>query len=334
MKRTSLSPVFGLASLLLASGNARPGKADVSNAGHLMGDVSLTGPYGEVYDGLLGDVSTSALDTYNTLIGDTYDDGDYGDVKRRRAPRSNTFRKIATGAAIAGGGTLASVAVSNAIKRAKLRKAAVARTEAENAAANTIQNQVAARRLLGKIPRTTLMPFFQVSGASLNSYPLAPTEAFAANDLKFNLDLQSTQTPFEVEIVNGTYAGVTWTLTAPGVVAARYYPCVLITVGISTLTANPGTIFTVAGSMPIINGGTLSISSNPFSFTIAQGWYAKLIIFPWVLVTNKPLLALGSYNNAAPIVFTLTGLPSNATVNMIVPGSQHVWTIGMRNRLS
>jgi hypothetical protein len=321
---------------LVTSRNPRAPKADVSNAPHLMGDVygepyeegDPEGAYGDIDDEAgYGDVSTSALDTFNTLIGDAYDDDEMG------APRKRSLvRKIAIGAGAAGAGALATKLIIDGIKKRKARRNAIQQNLALNARENTIANQVRARRMMGNIPRTAAMPFYQIVGATLNSYPLAPTEVFAADTLKYNFDRQSTDTPFEVEIVTGTFAGVTWTLTATGVVATRFYVAVVITIGISVLTANPGTIFSVVGTMPTING-SLVIAANPFSFTIRRGYYAKFMIFPWQLVTNKPLLALGAYNNANPITFNITGLPSNASVSMITPGSQHVWTIGMRNRL-
>lgn len=318
--KKGLSPLLGL-NELTQSKQARAPKADISNAAHLMGDVGDVfqgdpqGAYGDVDDDdETGDVSTAAMDTFSTLIGDT---------KLRRNAKT-------AGLAVAGAGVTAGLAALIA-KKARQKKA-LAATMRANAANNTIANQVLARRMMGKIPKTAAMPFYQVTGATLNSYPLAPTEIFAADTLKYNFDRQSTDTPFEVEIVNGVFAGVTWTLTATGTVAPRYYTAVFITIGISVLTANPGTIFQVTGTMPTING-SLVISTNPFSFTIRNGYYAKIVIFPWQLVTNKPLLALGSYSNATPIIFNLTGLPSNASVSMIVPGSQHPWTIGMRNRL-
>lgn len=318
---------------LRISTNPRASKADLTNASHLMGDVFSGDPagiygdpdddYGDVDE--TGDVSTAAMTTFESLIGDAEETGDLKKVwkgVKRVAP-------YAAGAAALGFGT---AAIVKAIKRRKAQRAAVQANLTNNSRNATIQNQVMARRLMGKIPRTAAMPFYQVTGATLNSYPLAPTEVFASDTLKYNLDRQSTDTPFEVDIRSGTYAGVTWTVTAPGVASPRYYVAVFLVIGISILTANPGTIFTVTGTLPTING-SLVISANPFSFTIRNGYYAKLLIFPWQLVTNKPLLALGSYNNANPIVLNITGLPSNATVSMIVPGSQHVWTIGMRNRL-
>jgi len=324
---------------LVASKNPRAAQADVTNAAYLMGDVYqggdvYEGAYGDPdddddIDGPYGEVSTSALDTYNTLIGDAYDDGsETGAVKRKRS----LVRKVAIGAGAAGLGAFALSQIMKGIKKRKARRVAVNQSLEVNATEATIANQVRARRMMGKIDRSTAFPFYQITGATLNSYPLSPTEVFAADTLKYNFDRQSTDTPYEVEIVNGTFAGVTWTVTATGVVAARFYTAVLITIGISVLTANPGTIFNVAGVMPTFNG-SLVIAANPFSFTIRKGYYAKFMIFPWQLVTNKPLLALGSYNNAAPITFNVTGLPSNASVSMVVPGSQHPWTIGMRNRL-
>lgn len=319
--KTSKSRLLGLHALT-QSGDARAPQADITNAKYLMGDVyeggDPDGAYGDPDDDddfgdVYGDVSTSAMDTFSSLIGD---------VNKKRV------RNIGLGIA---GGALTAGMIAAIAKKAKQKKA-IAKNLQQNAANNTIANQVRARRLMGKIPRTAMMPFYQVTGATLNSYPLAPTEVFAADTLKYNFDRQATDTPFEVEIVNGTFAGVTWTVTAPGVVGIRYYTAAFITIGISVLTANPGTIFSLTGSMPTING-TLVISTNPFSFTIRNGYYAKILIFPWQLVTNKPLIALGAYNNAAPITFSITGLPSNASVSMIVPGSQHPWTIGMRNRL-
>jgi hypothetical protein len=203
---------------------------------------------------------------------------------------------------------------------------------ATNAAMNTIQNQVEARQMMGKISKTSVMPFFQITGATLNQYPLAPTEHFPANTLKYNLDRQSTDTPFEVEITNGVFAVATWTCTASGVVADRYYTSVVLIVGINAFNANPGTIFNVAGTFPTFQG-TLTVAANPWSFTFLPGYYSRLIIFPWQLVVNKPLLALGKYNAATPIVVTVTGLTASAAVNLVVPGSLHPWSSAMRNAL-
>lgn len=329
---------------LVSTKDSRAPMADVSNAPHLMGDPYEGGDvyeggdpddsYGDPDDSLYGDVSTAGLDTYNTLIGDVEEQGaPFLGIRIPKFKNWSKGAKIGTGVAAAGALGFGTVKLIQALKRRKQRRAAVAANLAQNSKQATIANQVRARRLMGAIPRTSAMPFYQITGATLNSYPLSPTEAFAADTLKYNFDRQSTDTPFEVEIVNGTFAGVTWTLTANGVVATRFYTCVFIVIGISVLTANPGTIFNVVGTMPTFNGGSLVISTNPFSFTLRQGYYAKFLIFPWQLVTNKPLLALGSYDNANPIVFNITGLPSNAAVSMVVPGSQHPWTIAMRNRL-
>lgn len=315
---------------------ADPGapKADLTNANHLMGDIYDDSGYGDADygdpdgnygDALYGDVDTSALNTYNTLVGDASEQGAPFRPLKNWTRGQKTALGIGVGAAATTGIALL---VKKKIEQQKRIKASLRSSDQSN----TIANQVRARRLMGKIPRTAAMPFYQMIGATLNGYPLSPTEVFAGDTLKYNFDRQSTDTPFEVEIVNGTFAGITWTLTANGVATNRYYTAVFVTIGISVLTANPGTIFSITGTLPTING-SLVISSNPFSFTIRPGYYAKFLIFPWQLVTNKPLLALGQYSLAAPITLNIVGLPSNASVSMVVPGSQHPWTIAMRNRL-
>jgi hypothetical protein len=112
----------------------------------------------------------------------------------------------------------------------------------------------------------------------------------------------------------------------------RYYVAVILVVGINALAASPGTIFSVTGTFPLFQG-SLVVSTNPWSFTFRNSFYAKAIIFPWTLISNKPVLSLGSYNSGTPITVSIDGLPSTASVTMIVPGSLHPWTIGMRNAL-
>jgi hypothetical protein len=310
-------------------------QADITNASYLMGDPVYGDIYGDPDDDdyvgspYSGDPTSDALNTYNTLIGDADDDFEETGAPRRRRSFVRRALPWAAGGLAATGLTIAAV---RAIRKKQARKRAINNNLAQNARLATIQNQINARQSMGKIPIDATFPFYQVSGATLNSYPLAPTEVFAANTLKYNFDRQSTDTPFEVEIVPGVFAGVTWTLTATGTVATRFYTAVILTVGLSALTGAPGTIYSITGTFPTING-SLVVAANPWSFTLQQGYSAVFIVFPWQLVTNKPLLALGAYSNALPITVAVTGLPSTAAVNLIVPGSQHPWTIGMRNRL-
>jgi hypothetical protein len=249
-----------------------------------------------------GDADSGALSVFNSLIGDT----EIGGPKVK-----NPFAKAAA--------------------RRKARQAAVAKDLQRQGGKNTIDAQIEARRAMGKLPRDHQFRFFQVSGAVLNSAQISPTEQFVVDMLKNNFDRQQSDTPFEVEIANGTFAGVTWTVSATGVANPRFYVAVVLRCGINVLNANPGTIFNVTGTLPTINGN-LSITT-PFSFTFTKGYYASVLIFPWQIVTNKALLVLGQYSNANPITLAVTGLPSTATVNLTVPGSQHTWSIGMRNRL-
>lgn len=303
-----LSPL----SKFVASSSPRAEKANLTNANHLFGDPDDM-PYG---DADYGDVSPLAI--YSAMVGDL----------ETGAPMS---KKMKTGLAIAGGaaalGGTAAVIASAAAKR----KAAAALLRKEQARM-TIDHAVETRRAMGKMSKTEKIKFFSVSGALLNSSPISTNEHFIADSLKSNLDLQASHTPFEVEIASGTYNAGTWTVEASGTATPRYYSAVILVIGINQLSANPGTVITITGSMPTISGA-LTIASNPLSFTIQNGYYVKLMLFPWQIVTNKPLLSLGEYSSTKKISFSITGLPSAATVTLTVPGSQHQWTLAMRSAL-
>lgn len=314
-----------------ASLNPAMPKADISNAPYLFGDPGSEmmpymgdsaygdSAYGDVLPtGLeaVGDPSSAGLDTYSTLIG---------------APIPQWMKYAGIGLAGAGAGYLTGTLIQRAKARA-VQAAAVKAALEQAAGRNTVTNSVLARRLMGRIPLNTPFQFYSVEGANLNQYPLAPTEVFPADSLKYNLDRQASDTPFEVEIAPGAPVGATVVATANGTVNARYFAGIIVTVGINALAANPGTVMTVTANIPTV-AGPLSISANPFAFTIGKDYYAKFIIYPWQLVTNKPLLVLGSYNNANPITVTVAGIPTTSSVTLVVPGSLHQWTIAMRNRL-
>jgi len=221
-----------------ASLDPRTPKADITNARHLFGDPSSAG-----------------LDTYSTLIGDAgagyypqgdsaYGDSAYGDVnsiglEAVGAPLPQWARYAAVGLAGAGAGALTAGLIARARNRA-LQSQLVQMQLARAASNNTITNSVLARRLMGRIPLNTPFQFYSVEGANLNQYPLAPTELFPADSLKYNLDRQASDTPFEVEIAPGVISGSNLVATASGVVAARYFGAIFITVSINALAANPG----------------------------------------------------------------------------------------------
>lgn len=322
---------------LVASKDSRAPYADLTNARHLMGDIEDgdfedgdadygDADYGDADygDADYGDADGSPLATFDALIGDMEETG---------APR-RMGRRTRAGLAI-GGGAVSGVLLGKALQRALAkRRARNKRTKSMLVRAgrrNSIDNSINARREMGKLPRNHQFRFFQVNGANLNSAQISPTESFVSDMLKHNFDRQQSDTPFEVEIVSGTFAGVTWTVTSVGLATPRYYVAVFVTIGINALAGNPGTIWNMTGILPTINGNL--VITIPFSFTLKPGYYSKFLIYPWQIVTNKPLLALGQYSNVNPITFSITGLPSTSVVNMTIPGSQHVWTIAMRNRL-
>lgn len=326
---------------LVSSKDARAPYADLTNAQFLMGDTDFG-------DSDYGDSDYGDSDYGDSDYGDAdfsgIGDSDYGDVDGTPlammryltgdvevgALSKRAKQGLGLAAGVAGGAVLGKM-IQHSINKRRKRIASERNKLRKAGSKNTIDSQINARREMGKLPRNTRFRFFQANGAVLNAAQISPTESFVADMLKHNFDRQQSDTPFEVDIVAGTFAGVTWTVSALGLVTPRYYVAAMIRIGINNLTGNPGTIFNIVGIMPTINGN-LTIST-PFSFTIKYPYYAQFLIYPWQLVTNKPILALGQYSNANPITFNITGLPSTANVNMVVPGSLHTWTIGMRNSL-
>jgi len=340
------------------SNDARMPQADITDAPELFGD-----PFGDVEDGdLYGDSDYGDADYGDADYGDAdYGDADYGDLygdtdqygdvindsslgafktisgdPEMGGPRWKRMRRplaIAGGVAAGALGTALAVrAAKRAVAKRRARKAAVQAKIRAQRNKQTINTQRAARENAGKIVKTKKMPFFQVIGAKMNSSPIDPMEGFPADMFKYNLDRQASDTPFYQESALGTFAGSTWTATATGVVSARYYTALILQIGINYLNAAPGTIFTCTATIPTING-TLTVSSQPWIFTIEKQYDVRFMFFPWQLVSNRPLPVLGSYNNANPIVVAVTGLPSASAVSLVVPGSLHPWTVSMRNAL-
>jgi hypothetical protein len=146
------------------------------------------------------------------------------------------------------------------------------------------------------------------------------------------LDRQQSDTPFYQETAIGTFAGVTWTATTTGTAQPRFFTALILQLGINYLSAAPGTVFQMTATIPTING-PLVVAAQPFIFTIEKGYDVRFMFYPWQLVANRPFLVLGQYDNANPITVQVTGLPANATVNLIVPGSLHPFTVATRNAL-
>lgn len=327
------TPLKKLADFVQTTDGRAP-RADISRNPELFGDIDVEdgdieydmgdadygdADYGDA-DTLIGGPVYAPLSTYDQLIGD----GERTRMGKLIHSKGAKYGAIAAGTALTG---LAAVKAAKAIHRKR-----VARAAERSASKLTIQNSIYARETLGKIPRNAKIPFFSVMGATLNASPISAKENFIADSLKFNLDKAAQATPFEVEIASGSYAGTTWTVTTVNA-GPRYYSAAVLIFGINALNGAPGTVITLTGSMPLENG-TLVISTQPFSLTMLPGYYTKFMIYPWVIVTNKALLAAGYYGTTpGQITFSATGLPSTATVTMVIPGSQHTSTIALRNRL-
>lgn len=311
---------------LISQRDPRSPLANVSNAGYLMGDIidDLAEEAGDADFGDINDEPDDVLAAYDVLMGDPYD-------LETGAITPSAKKKIAYAGAGALGGTALGILTARALKKRAARKAALASQVASSKRKNSTLNQLKARRLMGKLPHTARINFFSVMGGILNSSPISAAKTFPASLLKGAFDRQQVETPFEVDITPGVWGGSGWSITFTGVATNRFYIAVVVRMGINHLVGAPGTVFTITGTFPLMNG--VLNPPTPFSFTVSKGFDMKFMIFPWQIVANEPLFALGSYSNANPVVVNITGLPNSAAVTGIIPGSQHTWTIGMRNRL-
>jgi ribosomal protein S13 len=327
---------------IIPSSNPRAPKADITNSPHLFGDIF--DDYGR------GDIINDGLASTFKLISGDIDEGDiddmsqgdidevygdlYGDLYGDPATRRKTVRNVALGVGAGAAGAVLTKKAIDAIKRMRMKRSAqltrMNQQIAHERGKQTISNQRLMREHSGKINRNAKIPFFQLIGARMNQSPIDPMEGFPADMLKYFLDRQAAETPFQQETAIGVFALGTWTATANGVVANRFFSPLIVQLGINQLNAAPGTVFNITATIPTL-AGTLTISSQPFIFTIEKSYDVRFVFFPWQLVQNRPLPVLGVYNTVSPITINVTGLPSASSVNLIVPGSLHPWVIAIRN---
>lgn len=313
-----LSTLSRMTDIPLSSSAAAP-KADLTNAGYLFGDPDLYGDtdlYGDAEEG-----DPDPLAFYNFVSGD---------------PKFSRREKKAF-ALGAGGGAAATISaqlIARAIKRHNARKAALKDMLARDAARQSVNRTMLARRDIQRFTRNSKIGFMAVQGAKLTTAPIDMTTTFPAEGLKFALDQQTAFTPFYNEIVPATYAGLTWTATtAVQPTNDRFYGCIFLNIGTNALNASPGSILTVTVTMPTTAG---TLTSQVFTMTYSAGYDIRMVIFPWNLVTNKALYVIGKYGTVGTgnISVSVTGIPEQSAVTLTVPGSLSSWTIGMRNALA
>lgn len=335
------------ASELGFSSDPRAAKADVTNARELFGDAfgdinnSMLGAFnvmsGDIDDGDIddGDIDDGDIDDGDIDDGDSYGDNDsygdsYGDPRRKKLMRALGLSAAAVGSALTTRKLIQMYKKKKALRAARQGK--TSRMIAFQRGKQTLVNQRMVRENAGQIDRKKKLPFFSVTGAKMNNSPIDPLEGFIADMFKYMLDRQAAETPFQQDTAIGVFALGTWTATATGVVTNRLFHALILQLGINQLNAAPGTVFNVTATIPTI-AGVLTVAAQPWLFTIEKSFDVRFMFFPWQLVQNRPLPVLGQYSNAAPIIVNVTGLPAASTVNLIVPGSLHPWTVGMRNAL-
>lgn len=324
---------MNLLSQTAPSRDARLPHADVTNAPHLFGDPD---DFGDIEDGDIDDYGdVDEFGDPEDMYGDPAMLAYYAMVSGDPSTNRLQARKLAKSAGYVAAGAASGLLARRAMGAVKRKLAArkLAKLRLSRAAnALTIRRQGTLRSNVGKISRRSMLPFFSLLGAKMNSSPIDPLSKFVADMFKVMLDRQNSDTPFLQETAQGVFFAGTWTCTAVGTLASRFYTGLILQIGTNALNASPGTIINITATLPTING-PLVIAATPFLITYEDKFNVRFLFFPWQLVTNKPLPVLGQYNNANPIVVAITGIPAASAVSLVVPGSQHPWTVGMRNGL-
>lgn len=317
------------------SQDPRTPHADITNQPELFGDPEF-GDFEEEGDqeqNLYGDFEEGDVDPL-AVYQETSGDIEEGDLRSTLTNMKNwatrNKKALAIGGGVAAAGTLAALLLK---RRKQAQAKAMVRKSLEQQQYNqTLRQTALVQRSVGKMRLASLMRFFSLKGAKMNSSPIDPLTTFVTDMFKQMLDRQNMDTPFYQETAIGAFAAGTWTATATGVVTDRYYVGLILQIGTNMLNAVPSQIINVTGQFPTING-LLTVAANPWLLTYQKEFDVSFLFYPWQLVSNKPMSVLGRYNNANNIVATITGIPAQSAVNLIVPGSLHPWVVAMRNAL-
>lgn len=311
--------------------SARPSKASLRSQGFLMGDVlddigyngqgDYSGDpdmYGEPDDDAYGDI----VDSLSPFIAMSGDPGRRGSARTRP-----NFRKIAGYTGLGLGAAAATAGTAYGVKKIV---DSIARRRSTN-----IDQSI--RSNFRVVKPNHKFRFIDSNSLKLNSAPIDLTSTFLANDLALMMNKQQTDTPFFHDTVTGDIVGVNHNATAIGVTDPlyRYYSTVFVIVGINQLSFIPSQNIALTATLPTTSGACV-IATEPIHMTFSKYGNGTIQLYPWTIVGNKPLLANGRYNASNPISVTLSGLPvapGMAQMTLIVPGSQHKWTIMMRNAM-
>lgn len=323
--------------------NPRLPKADITNAPFLFGD-----PFGDMDDSEEGDFEDGDFEDGDFEDGDPDDNGyasgdpleaylatagDPAPKKKshvlRKNWRSMTPRKKA---AIAGGAGLTAAVLAALIAASVKRKQAARRALGSAGKKNFLARQRNVIKNTPKANKSGSLFFTYLSGGNLTQAPLVPGASFVTDTVKYLLDKASVETPFYQFIQPATFTTV-WTATVQPASGTYYYPAFMINIGSAYLQASPGTIVTVdISACTLIDGSTLTTTGGlNWIFTYRKGFDSRVIIFLWKLVANKPMPTLGVLSNATPLTVVVGGVTNLSAVTVTIPGSQHPWTLSMRN---
>lgn len=325
--------------------NPRLPKADITNAPFLFGD-----PFGDVEDGDFedGDFEDGDFEDGDFEDGDS-DGGGYasgdpleaylataGDPAPKRKSHSlrKNWKKLSTGkkVAVAAGAGLSAAILGKLISNSVKKRQAARRTLNNAGKRNFLARQRSVIKNTPSANKKGSLFFTYLSGGNLTQAPLVPGASFVTDTVKYMLDKASVETPFYQFVQPAAFTTV-WTATITPASGSFLYPAFVVNIGSAALQASPGTIVTMdIAACTLIDGTTLTTTGGlNWIFTYRAGFDARVVIFLWKMVANKPMPILGSLTNARPLSVIVGGINSLSAVTLTIPGSQHPWTLAMRN---
>jgi hypothetical protein len=303
----------------------------------------------EIIETEYGDVVYEDGEPVEVLTGEEgdYEDGDFeegdvedGDFEEVGGPMSflrRHKRKILLGAGLGAAGIAGGVIAHKAIKASRRKKRARARRKAAAASNMSVTTSGSGPALASK-----LFPFISGDSVRIATSPLSGSlNMMRAVNLLGLIDRATSNTPSAPIIKSGIAAAgsvsvsissadlpALITAVPPGTYANFFFPCFMIEIGPSILTAQPASPFTAsvlqvptefAGLQNQLAMGNLQI----IPVTIQKR--SALLMVPWLLADSgpQPLMGMLAATSANALNITFTGVPDGTTMTVTLPGSTH-----------
>lgn len=223
------------------------------------------------------------------------------------------------------------------VKKRRLAKAVklVNKNAGKHPVAKAKDDLKASRTMAGQINSGDAIQFITARNFKIQAVnQFDAYSAFKGRSLKYAFDKSELETP-SVPIIIPTNTPAVEFATAVGNPAFRYYPCVVLKIGVSALNGIANSLVTVQVKLPMADG---TVSIVDITGQLTGQFDATIVVYPHLSIQGKPVYAIGKVGGAAAgaaeIKATITGLPSSSSASILVPLSTHELFKEMQNRIS